>query len=366
MSSSGSDTERIPPPDTQVVAQKLDEFRAAFAELRREIATVIVGQQEIVDGALMALLAGGHVLLEGVPGLGKTRLVHTIADVLNLSFKRIQFTPDLMPADLIGTNVVTETPEGRRHFEFQRGPVFANVLLADEINRATPKTQSALLEAMQERSVTVAGQSHALPRPFFVLATQNPIEQEGTYPLPEAQLDRFMFKLLVKFPGPSELNAILGRTTDVDEVRANPVLNGTQVQDLSRLVRQMPAPAETRAYCCALVLATHPDQPLAPEAARRYVRFGASPRAAQAMLLTAKIRAALDGRFHVAREDVRSVAHAALRHRLILSFEAQAEAVSADSIIDRILDGLTRAPAARPSAPSPYDETITQVPARTV
>ena len=344
-------------PDAEAthLAEQLAGFRTAFAEMRREIASVIVGQQEIVDGALTALVAGGHVLLEGVPGLGKTLLVRTIADVLALSFKRIQFTPDLMPADVIGTNVIAEGTDGHRHFEFQPGPVFAHIVLADEINRSTPKTQSALLEAMQERSVTVAGKTHTLPRPFFVLATQNPIEQQGTYPLPEAQLDRFMFKLLVKFPAAAELNAILGRTTDVDEVRARPVMTGDKLLELSRLIRQIPAPAETRAYCCALVMATHPDQPLAPDVTRRYVRFGASPRAAQALLLTAKVRAALDGRFHVAREDVRAVAHPAAAPAYP-QLRGAGRGVSPDSIIDRVLEGLTR-----PSAGSAYDETVTRV-----
>src|SRR4051794_11211060 len=238
---------------------QLDQFRADFETLRREIGKVIVGHDEIVEGTIIGLIAGGHVLLEGVPGLGKTLLVRTLADALHLKFQRIQFTPDLMPADLIGTNVVMETPEGGRKFEFQQGPVFANVLLADEINRATPKTQSALLEAMQEHSVTVAGNTYQLPNPFFVLATQNPLEMEGTYPLPEAQLDRFFFKLLVKFPKAEEIENILDRTTEVSQPHAQPILDATRIQEMTKLVRQVPIPADVRGYGISIVLATHPE-----------------------------------------------------------------------------------------------------------
>src|SRR5262249_54258934 len=261
---------------------------------------------------------------------GKTLLVRTLADALHLKFQRIQFTPDLMPADLIGTNVVVETPDRLRLFEFQPGPIFGNVLLADEINRATPKTQSALLEAMQEHSPTVTGHSHSLPRPFFVLATQNPLEMEGTYPLPEAQLDRFFFKLLVRYPGAEEIEAILERTTEASEPKAQPVLAGQRILEMGRLVRQVPIANEVRSYGIAVVLATHPRNALASPRTQKSVRYGASPRAAQAMILAAKIRALLDQRYHVAREDIRAVAHAALRHRLILNFEAQAENISPD------------------------------------
>ena len=316
---------------------QLDQFRTDFEILRSEVGKVIVGLSEIVDDTLTALIAGGHVLLEGVPGLGKTLLVRTLADCLSLKFQRIQFTPDLMPADLIGTNVMLETPEGIRRFEFQRGPVFANLLLADEINRATPKTQSALLEAMQERSVTVAGTTHRLAPPFFVLATQNPLEMEGTYPLPEAQLDRFFFKLLVKFPSAQELEMILDRTTEAIEPHAQPVFDGQRIVDLSRLARQIPIADELRRYGVSLILATHPESPLATEKTKRFVRYGSSPRGAQAMILAAKIRAILDHRYHVSRDDLRACAHAALRHRLILNFEGQAENVQADDIIDDIL-----------------------------
>jgi MoxR-like ATPase len=338
----------VPPQaDLAAVQEQVDRFRQDYQRLRGEIGRVIVGQQELVENALTALLTSGHVLLEGVPGLGKTMLVRTLADALHLKFQRIQFTPDLMPADLIGTNVVTESPEGRRHFEFQAGPVFANILLADEINRATPKTQSALLEAMQERSVTVAGHSHRLPQPFFVMATQNPLEMEGTYPLPEAQLDRFCFKLLVSFPSAADLDAIISRTIFTEEPQAQPVLDGPRIREMAQLIRQVPVSAEVRAYAIGLVLGTHPDQPQAPELTRRFVRYGSSPRGLQALLLTGKVRALLDRRFHVAREDVRAVAHPALRHRILLNFEGQAENVRSDTVIDEVLATLDRG--ARPT-----------------
>ncbi len=319
------------------VRAQLDQFRADFEALRREVGKVIVGLSDIVDDTLTALIAGGHVLLEGVPGLGKTLLVRTLADSLSLKFQRIQFTPDLMPADLIGTNVMLDTPEGGRRFEFQRGPIFANLLLADEINRATPKTQSALLEAMQERSVTVAGTTHRLAPPFFVLATQNPLEMEGTYPLPEAQLDRFFFKLLVKFPTAQELETILDRTTEATTPSAGQIFDGQRIVELSHLARQIPIADELRRYGVALILATHPESPLASDKTRRFVRYGSSPRGAQAIILAAKIRAILDHRYHVSRDDLRGCAHPALRHRLILNFEGQAENIQADDIIDDIL-----------------------------
>jgi MoxR-like ATPase len=319
------------------VRDRLDCFREDYEKLRQEIGKVIVGHDEIVAGTLLALIAGGHVLLEGVPGLGKTLLVRTLAEALHLRFQRIQFTPDLMPADLIGTNIILETPGGQRKFEFQHGPVFANVLLADEINRATPKTQSALLEAMQEHSVTVAGQTYRLPRPFFVLATQNPLEMEGTYPLPEAQLDRFFFKLLVKFPAGPEIERILDRTTDASVLQVAPVLDGERILSMGQLARQVPVADAVRRYAVDLLLASHPENPQASPLARRFVRYGASPRGAQALILAAKIRALLDRRYHVAREDVRAAAHPALRHRLILNFEGQAENVQPDQVIDDIL-----------------------------
>jgi MoxR-like ATPase len=325
---------------TEQTKHQLDRFRHDYDALRREIGKVIVGNDEIVDGVLTALVAGGHVLLEGVPGLGKTLLVRTLADALHLKFQRVQFTPDLMPADLIGTNVVLETPEGGKRFEFQPGPLFANVVLADEINRATPKTQSALLEAMQEHSVTVAGRTHKLPEPFFVLATQNPLEMEGTYPLPEAQLDRFHSKLLVRFPSSEEIETILDRTTEVASPKAEPVLDGARILELQKLARQIPIADEVRRWGIAVVLATHPENELAAPKTRSFVRYGSSPRGAQAMILAAKIRAIMDQRYHVARDDLRAVAPSVLRHRLILNFEGQAEGIQADAVVESVLESV--------------------------
>ncbi|HEX7379918.1 MAG TPA: MoxR family ATPase [Pirellulales bacterium] len=330
----------LPESVAEQTRQELDRFRQDFDALRREIGKVIVGHEEIVDGTLTALVAGGHVLLEGVPGLGKTLLVRTLADALHLKFQRVQFTPDLMPADLIGTNVVLETPEGGKRFEFQRGPLFANIVLADEINRATPKTQSALLEAMQEHSVTVAGETHRLPEPFFVLATQNPLEMEGTYPLPEAQLDRFHSKLLVRFPSSAEIETILDRTTESVAPRAEPVLDGARILEMQALARRIPIADEVRRWGIATVLATHPDNEQAAPLTRSFVRYGSSPRGAQAMILAAKIRAIMDHRYHVARDDLRAVAPCVLRHRLILNFEGQAEGVQPDAVVQNVLDNV--------------------------
>jgi MoxR-like ATPase len=322
---------------SEQMREALDRFRADMLRLRQEVSKVIVGQIDILDDTLMALIAGGHVLLEGVPGLGKTLLVRTLSEALHLKFQRIQFTPDLMPADLIGTNVVLETPDGGKRFEFQKGPIFGNVLLADEINRATPKTQSALLEAMQEHSVTVAGITHRLTEPFFVLATQNPLEMEGTYPLPEAQLDRFFCKLIVKFPNTSEMETILDRTTEKAKPKAEPVLTGERVLEMSQLVREIPIANEIRRYGISLIMATHPDHELASDITKKYVRYGASPRGAQALILGAKIKAILDHRYHVSKEDLRAVAPCVLRHRLILNFEGQAEGVSTDDVVGQIV-----------------------------
>ena len=322
---------------TSETQAQLDRFRADFQTLRAEVGKVIVGQKEIVEDTLLALIAGGHVLLEGVPGLGKTMLVRTLADALHLKFQRIQFTPDLMPADLIGTNVVLETPEGGKKFEFQPGPVFSNLVLADEINRATPKTQSALLEAMQEHSVTVAGKTYQLPGPYFVLATQNPLEMEGTYPLPEAQLDRFFCKLLVQFPSHLDIEQILDRTTEKTQPQAKAVITGERILEMSRLAREIPIAPDVRRYGIALVLSTHPDHALATPQVKRFVRYGSSPRGAQALILAAKIKAILDERYHVSRDDLRTVAAPILRHRLILNFEGQAEGIEADSIIADVL-----------------------------
>jgi MoxR-like ATPase len=323
--------------DVSQLAEQVQQFRADFARLREEIGRVVVGQEAIVRGTLVALVAGGHVLLEGVPGLGKTLLVRSLAESLHGRFSRIQFTPDLMPADLTGTNIMLESEAGQRRMEFQAGPVFANVLLADEINRATPKTQSALLEAMQERSVTVAGTTHRLPEPFFVMATQNPLEMEGTYPLPEAQLDRFFCKLLVPFPTTAELETILDRTTESQTPQVSACLDTERLQAMSRLARQIPIAADIRRYGIELVLATHPDQAKATEQVRRYVRYGSSPRGAQALILAAKILAILDGRYHVSREDLREAALPVLRHRIILNFEGQADQVQPDAILTDIL-----------------------------
>ena len=319
---------------------QLDDFRRDFQKLKSEISKVIVGQNEILDDMLISLVAGGHVLLEGVPGLGKTLTVRTLAEALHLKFHRIQFTPDLMPADLIGTQVIGEAEDGRRVFEFQRGPIFANVLLADEINRATPKTQSALLEAMQEHSVTVAGCTHQLSEPFFVMATQNPLEMEGTYPLPEAQLDRFFCKLLVKYPTIDDLESILDRTTESLNPRAGAVMTGDRILEMSALARLIPIATDVRRYGIAIVVATHPDHELAAAPTKKYVRYGASPRGLQALILGAKIRAILDNRYHVAREDLLAMAAPVLRHRLILNFEGQAEGISADDVVRRIISSV--------------------------
>jgi MoxR-like ATPase len=322
---------------SEAIKEQLDHFRSDFQRLRTEIGKVIVGQDDIVEGTLTALIAGGHVLLEGVPGLGKTLLVRTLSDALHLKFARIQFTPDLMPADLIGTNIVLDTADGGRKFEFQKGPVFANIVLADEINRATPKTQSALLEAMQEHSVTVGGQTYSLPEPFFVMATQNPLEMEGTYPLPEAQLDRFLFKLLVKFPRFADMETILDRTTEAAKPKAEAVFDAARIIALASLVRQIPIASEVRRYAISVVMATHPENELAAPMAKKYVRYGSSPRGAQAIILGAKLRAILDGRYHVSRDDIRNIAPMALRHRLILNFEGQAESIATDDVVANIL-----------------------------
>ena len=331
--------------DNSLLIQQLETFRLDFHKLRSEISRVIVGQTDILDDTLIALIGGGHVLLEGVPGLGKTLTVRTLASALQLDFRRIQFTPDLMPADLIGTQVLSETADGRRVFDFQKGPLFTNILLADEINRATPKTQSALLESMQEHSVTVAGATHRLSEPFFVMATQNPLEMEGTYPLPEAQLDRFFAKLLVRYPQPADLETILDRTTGTSQPTVTPVLSGARILEMSALARQIPIAREIQRYAIALVTATHPEQHTSSETARRYIRYGSSPRGLQALILGAKIRAILDGRCHVATADLQQMALPVLRHRIILNFEGQAEGISTDDVIRRIMTQMDTASA---------------------
>lgn len=316
----------------------VERFQERINAIKGQMARVLVGQEMIVEGVLMCLCGGGHVLLEGVPGLGKTLLVRTLAGSLGLKFSRIQFTPDLMPADVTGTNIIAETPEGRKEFQFQKGPVFTNVLLADEINRATPKTQSALLEAMQERSVTVAGQTYRLDEPYIVLATQNPLEMEGTYPLPEAQLDRFLFKLKVFFPTAGELIEILNRTTTGADDESENVISAEEILLLRRLVREVPIAPHIQEHAVHLVLGTHPDTEWATEGVKKFVRYGSSPRGAQALTLAGKVRALLSGRFHVAFEDIDFVARPALRHRIILNFEGQAEGMDTDEIIDGLLE----------------------------
>ena len=303
---------------------------------------MIVGQSEVVRGVLTSILAGGHVLLEGVPGLGKTLLVRTLAQALRLDASRVQFTPDLMPADITGTNIIVDDAGGRT-FRFQPGPIFANLVLADEINRATPKTQSALLEAMQERRVTVARQSHVLAEPFLVLATQNPIEMEGTYPLPEAQLDRFFFKLNVRFPSEDELVEIATRTTGTHVAGVEPVADGSAILRMAALARDLPIAQAVTRYAARVVLATHPDQAAAPREVKQFGRYGASPRGVQTLVLAGKIRALLEGRFNVAFEDIRAVALPALRHRIILSYEGEAEGITPDAVVTAALAAVPEA-----------------------
>jgi MoxR-like ATPase len=326
--------------------EQIQTFRQAHSALRAELGKVIVGQDAVVEGTLIALFAGGHVLLEGVPGLGKTLLVRTLGEVLDLSFSRIQFTPDLMPADILGTNIVMEVPGGRREFQFQRGPIFAHLVLADEINRATPKTQSALLEAMQEHQVTAGGELRKLVEPFFVMATQNPIDQEGTYPLPEAQLDRFFFKILVGYPTAEEMTEVLSRTTTGARPNVERVLTREALLELMKLVREVPVASHVKDYAVRLVLATHPKTDTASPIASQYLRFGSSPRGGQTLLLAGKVRALTDGRFNVSFDDIEAVAASALRHRLILNFEAEAEGITTDHIIGQILRDVPRDAAA--------------------
>jgi MoxR-like ATPase len=324
------------------IAEKMErrarQFADRYAAVQEQISRVIVGHEEIIHGVLTCLFVGGHCLLEGVPGLGKTLLIRTLAQVLDLHFSRIQFTPDLMPADILGTNMVMEAPDGRRFFEFQRGPIFTQICLADEINRATPKTQSAMLETMQECAVTAAGTRHALKPPFLVMATQNPIEQEGTYPLPEAQVDRFFFKLLVGYSNRQQLAAIVDRTTRGQTVQPSKVMDGDEILKWQALVRQVILARHLQDYIVRVVLATHPQGPFALPAANQYVRWGASPRAGQALALGAKVRALLDGRYNVSFEDVRRVYLPALRHRIIVNFEAQAEGIESDQVLLQVLE----------------------------
>jgi len=318
--------------------ERVEQFNIYFTRLRDEIGKVIVGQQEIIDGVITCLISNGHALLEGVPGLGKTLLVRTLAEATDLKFSRIQFTPDLMPADIVGTNILIERENGAREFQFQPGPVFANIVLADEINRATPKTQSALLEAMQEHSVTVAGSIRRLEEPFLVLATQNPLEMEGTYPLPEAQLDRFLFKLLVHFPSIDELGRIIDRTTGSSEVHASKILDSRAITEMRDTARKVIIADHVKEYAMKAIIATHPGSEYATDMTNQYVRYGSSPRGAQAMVLAAKTSALLDGRFNVSFEDIRKVAKPALRHRIILNFEGEAERIDPDVIIEDVME----------------------------
>ena len=321
------------------VEKATQEFRGQFQALRAEIGKIIVGHEDVIEGVLTALLVGGHVLLEGVPGLGKTLLIRTLADAVTLKFSRIQFTPDLMPADIIGTTIISEdAATGKRVFEFKQGPLFAQIILADEINRATPKTQSALLEAMQEHTVTTGGTTHVLAEPFFVMATQNPIEQEGTYPLPEAQLDRFMFKLVVDYSNRDELKTIMDRTTTGFKASIKPVMTGPEIIGTQNLVRRIVMAPHVQDYIIRLAMASHPGGPYAVDVTNKYVRWGASPRAVQTLTLGAKLAAMLDGRFNASFSDAQKIYLPAMRHRVLLNFEGEAEGISVDDVLRDMLD----------------------------
>jgi MoxR-like ATPase len=321
--------------------EQVADFQKDFRRIEAELGKVIVGHHEVIRCVLTALFAGGHCLLEGVPGLGKTLLVRTLGSVLQLKFNRVQFTPDLMPADILGTNLVAQTPQGDRVFKFQPGPIFTQIALADEINRATPKTQSAMLEAMQEHAVTVGGQRYPLEEPFLVLATQNPLEMEGTYPLPEAQLDRFMFKIMVSFSSLEELRRILERTTDKQNIQVDKIIDGPKVLVHQALVRDVVAAPHVKDYVSRLVWATHPESELAPDIVKKFVRYGSSPRGAQSIVLAAKVAALVDGRYNAGFQDVKAAAHAALRHRILLNFEGDAEGIKIEKVIDDILQSVT-------------------------
>ena len=321
----------------QSVEESVAKFAKTFSKIKAEVGQFIVGQETVVEQVLIAIIAGGHVLLEGVPGLGKTALVHTLSQVMDLNFSRIQFTPDLLPADVLGTNIMVDR-DGSKAFEFQQGPVFTNILLADEINRATPKTQSALLEVMQEKTVTMGGITHTLEKPYFVLATQNPIEMDGTYPLPEAQLDRFFFKLSISLPSHKEIGLILDRTTGVETPTIKKVVSGKEILEMEQVAKQVPVAEDVRDYMIRLVLATHPENENAPHNVARFVRYGASPRAAQTLMAAARIHALLRGRYHVAVEDVNAVAVPGLCHRVLLNFEGEAEGISTAKIIEDLFE----------------------------
>lgn len=326
------------PPKAQTsTEEEVLAFQKDCAKIREEVGKMIVGNREIIDGVITVLMAGGNVLLAGVPGLGKTMLVRTLSEALGLDFSRIQFTPDLMPTDILGATIIVEDEDRSKHFRFEKGPIFAHIVLADEINRATPKTQSAMLEAMQERSVTVGNETYKLDPPFFVLATQNPLEMEGTYPLPEAQLDRFLFKLNVRFPDLDELHTIMDRTTQSDTPQVQQAVDRDRILEMRELARRVPLARHVQDYALRLLQATHPDHPSAPEITRRYVRFGSSPRGAQAVLTAAKVQALMDGRFNVSSQDIRNAAIPAFRHRIILNFEGEAEGIDTDEILAEII-----------------------------
>jgi MoxR-like ATPase len=325
---------------TAAVGSAIDQFRERFTRITQEVGRRIVGHEEVVNLTVTSLLAGGHVLLEGIPGVGKTSLVHTLADVLHLTFSRIQFTPDLMPADIVGTTIVQERANGGTFFEFQPGPIFANVVLADEINRATPKTQSALLEAMQDVSVSVGKTTYKLEEPFLVLATQNPLEMEGTYPLPEAQLDRFFFKLKVMYPTEDGMHEILERTTRDSGSAVTRVVDGPGLMEMRHVARSVAVARPVQSYAIRLTMGSHPNSPYATPLVKRYVRYGASPRAAQALVLGGKIQALVRGQAFVSVDDIRAVALPALRHRLLLNFEGEANEISTDAIVEELLTGI--------------------------
>lgn len=316
----------------------LTNFKKDFEEIEKEISSIIIGQKELIRNVLTAMVAGGNVLLEGLPGLGKTQLIKTIGKVLDLDFSRIQFTPDLMPADVTGTSIMVKDKDGQSAFQFQKGSIFSNIVLADEINRATPKTQSALLEAMQERTVTSGTKTYSLPKPFFVLATQNPLEMEGTYPLPEAQMDRFLFKLDVAFPDKQELFEIMTRTTKGDFQEPNKVCNGEKLLEMRKIAQDVPIARPVADYILDLIVKSHPEHPDAPEKIKQYVRYGASPRGAQAVLTAARVVALLEGRYNVSFQDIQKVAPAALRHRIFVNFEGIAEGLNADDMIQELLN----------------------------
>jgi MoxR-like ATPase len=320
--------------------EKAHLVQTTFERLMAELKKVIVGQEDLLRHLFTCLLCGGHGLIEGVPGLGKTLVVRSLGQVLHLKYSRIQFTPDLMPADILGTNIVNQDDEGRRFFQFFPGPIFGQIILADEINRATPKTQSALLEAMQEEKVTVFGKEYPLEPPFIVLATQNPLEMEGTYPLPEAQVDRFFFKLKITYPSAEEMGEILDKTTEETAPELHPVVSADTILEMKRLVRQVPVAEHVKSYAIRLVLASHPDDPLAVARAKQYVRIGASPRGVQSLILGAKVAALFDGRFNASLEDVQAVALPALRHRLLLNLRGEAEGVDTDAVVSDLVRGV--------------------------